>query len=288
MYIITGGSGFIGTNLAIRLLNQGQKVKIIDLKEPKKEVLENPNCEFVKEDIRYYEFKAEKEDVVVHLAAQVGVYSSLLDPKYDAEDNILGTINVIKNSEQAKLIYASSAAIYGNPKYTPIDEEHPKNPISPYGLSKHTAEQYVHMLHKNSVALRFFNVYGPWQDAKNPYSGVISIFIKNALEGKPLTVYGGKQKRDFIFVQDIVDGILLAKNLNGYYNLGTGTSISIDDLAKTITNIIPTEIKHEPLRQGDVMETLANIEKIKAYGFVPKTSLNEGIEKTIEWIKGYL
>ncbi len=228
---------------------------------------------------------------IIHSAAQVSVVKSVEDPGHDANNNIMGTINLLEYARKhdiEQFIYISSAAIYGQPEHLPIDEEHPKNPESPYGLSKLTGERYALLYGKlygiKVASIRPFNIFSPRQDPKNPYSGVISIFVERAKNGQPLIIDGdGTQTRDFVNVHDVVQLIKLVMNkkATGAYNCGTGKETSINALAEMIREISgkELEIKHGPPRAGDIKRSYASIEKAKKLGYVPRTNLKEDLRR---------
>jgi UDP-glucose 4-epimerase len=192
-----------------------------------------------------------------------------------------------------RLVYSSSAAIYGDPVHLPIDEDHPKEPISPYGLSKLTGESYARLYYQfhglETVSLRYFNVYGPRQDPKSPYAGVISIFVHRLLKGLPLTIDGdGLQARDFVSVRDVVRANLLAATggeevLGRAFNVGTGKSTTIDELAQIIAGE-KGKISRGPPRPGDIRESVADLARSREIlGYEPQISLEVGIQQFKEW-----
>ncbi len=243
--LVTGAAGQIGSyvleNFVDKYDTTGVDFKSCPIKDLKDLVVQG--------DLRSYEFvrKVVKDvDVVVHLEAQVSVENSWNGPVYDAENNIIVTICLLKACSEAetdRFIYISSAAIYGNPQYIPIDEEHPKNPISPYGVSKLTGEYYCRVFSNkiHTVLIRPFNVFSARMDPANPYSGVIAKFISRAKQKLPPVVYGdGKQTRDFIHIRDVVDfvEIALKRGESGEaYNAGTGRETSILKLAEIVVDI---------------------------------------------------
>jgi len=255
--------------------------------------------DLVQGDLRNYEFVREivrDIDAVIHLAAQVSVENSWNDPVYDAENNIIATINLLKVCSEHgvdRFVYISSAAVYGNPRYVPIDEEHPKNPISPYGVSKLAGEYYCRVFSDkiHTVIIRPFNVFSARMNPNNPYSGVIAKFIYRAKQGLPPIIYGdGKQTRDFVHVKDVVDfmEIALKRGENGEaYNVGTGREISILELARIIMDI--AGINDKPIfdrpRKGDIKRSCANISKAKKLGFVPKTNLRKDLEVIFKYLE---
>ena len=230
-------------------------------------------------------------DAIIHAAAQVSVVKSVEDPKFDADNNIMGTINLLEYARKhdvEQFIYISSAAIYGEPQYLPIDEEHPKDPKSPYGLSKLTGERYSLLygeLYGIKVAsVRPFNIFSPRQDPSNPYSGVISIFVDRAKKGKELIIYGdGTQTRDFVNVYDVVQLIKLAleKKAEGVYNCGTGRETSINELAKIIISLSGKNvgIKYDAPRAGDIKRSYADIKRAMEIGYKPTTNLKEDLRR---------
>ena len=233
------------------------------------------------------------KDVVIHAAAQVSVEKSIIAPIEDAKNNILATINLLKAACEAnvkRFIYISSAAVFGAPKYLPIDEEHPINPLSPYGVSKLTGEKYCTVFHNlfnlPVVCIRPFNIYSERQDPNSPYSGVISRFIERVKNKKRPVIYGdGKQTRDFISVFDVVHFIeLVIKNekaIGGIFNCATGTQTSIDRLANIIIELRGEDMKpiYEAPRKGDIKESYADISKaMKILGYEPKIKLKDGLK----------
>lgn len=214
-----GGAGFIGSHLAWELVKDNDVIVVDNLYTGKEENVP-PGAKLVRADIRDYEATAElisNADYVFHEAAQVSVVESIRDPAFTEEVNVLGTLNVLKAllEGHGKLIFASSAAVYGDNPHLPLKETErpPRPPLSPYGITKATAEEYLRVFHElyglPVVSLRYFNVFGPRQSA-NQYAGVISIFINRALKGEPLVIFGdGKQTRDFIYVRDVVRANLL-------------------------------------------------------------------------------
>jgi len=291
-YLITGASGQIGSYVLERFLDRAEVIGI-DLKPPR---IKELNDFIIIGDLRSREFVeniVKDVDVIIHLAAQVSVERSWEDPIYDAENNILATINLLKESSGSnveRFIYISSAAVYGTPRYLPIDENHPKDPISPYGVSKLAGEYYCKVYSEDiyTIIVRPFNVFSPRMDPKNPYSGVIAKFIQRVKKKLPPIIYGnGRQTRDFVQVRDVVDFIEIAirKGKRGEaYNVGTGKETSILELAEMIMEI--GKFKGEPIferpRKGDVVRSVADIMKAKKIGFKPKTNLRKDLEEIFE------
>jgi len=301
---VTGGAGFIGSHLVDRLIDEGFEVVVLD--DFSTGSLENlrlhvgkDNFHIVKGDVRNrVDVKKAVEDVdyIFHLAAIVSVELSIKNPVLVEEVNVGGTLNLLEESlslDLKKFVYVSSCAVYGNPKYLPIDEEHPTKPLSPYGVSKLTAEHYCKVFYRiyglKTVCLRLFNVYGPRQ-AVGPYSGVIAKFVDRLKNGKPPIIYGdGKQTRDFIFVEDVVDACLRAmdskKCVGEVVNIGSGIETSINELAQVISRLFGIEeVKpvYAESRVGEIRRSCADISKAKKLlEFKSKISLEEGLRRFI-------
>lgn len=298
--LVTGGAGFIGSNLVKFLVEKNINVKIIDnLSTGNRSNILNLDVEFIKGDIRNYNFvlnNTRKVDVVFHLAASIGNVKSIKNPYEDSEVNLLGTINLleaIKKNGVEKIIYSSSAAIYGELLYDEIDEKHPLSPNSPYGVSKLSAEKmvvcYSRLYNFTAVALRYFNVYGVNQ-RYDAYGNVIPIFAHRLLMRKPLTIYGdGKQTRDFVNVKDVALANYLASNkIKGdeVFNVGTGKSYSIDYLAQCMISVSKknVEVCYLPPRKGEVLHCKADTKKIKdKLDFEPSVQFENGITEYLEW-----
>ena len=305
--MVTGGAGFIGSHIVAKLVEQLYCVTILDnlstgkLSNISPKLWDSGLVKFVKGDIR--DTLAVKRclidvDAVLHLAAQTSVPFSVRNPSVNDEINIKGTSNLLHSSVEAKVekfIFVSSCAVYGNPVYLPIDEKQPPNPISPYAESKLASEkECVHLnaqgLLKN-VVLRLFNVYGPRQGL-NDYSGVITKFMDRIKQKLPLIVYGdGSQTRDFVYVQDVVNAILLAlenTRVDGeVFNIGTGKATTIQELAETMLSLTNTnlEIAKAPVRSGDIKDSYANISKAnKLLGFEPVFPLKNGLKDLLSEI----
>ncbi|UCH88109.1 MAG: NAD-dependent epimerase/dehydratase family protein [Thermoplasmata archaeon] len=302
--VVTGGCGFIGSHIVERAAGVGAEVIIIDnLISGREENLNgiDGNITFhrasVTEDIEKYMTGA---DLIFHLAANVFVAKSVEDPHYDAENNIKGILNVLECARKLdipKMVYSSSSAIYGDDVAVPTDENQPISPSSPYGVSKYVGElycrTYTDLYGIDTVALRYFNVFGPRQTGDNPYSGVIAIFIQNALDKKPLTIYGdGEQSRDFVGVRDVVEANIssaVKPNLKGEaFNIGTGSSITINKLADIIESMAgKLEREYAPARKGDIKCSTADISRAqKVLGFSPTVSLEGGLEELFKLYQG--
>ena len=290
--LITGGFGFIGSHIAELLLKNQTEVVIID--DLSSGTLDNipgfDMSKFYKLDITKdnleYVFIKEKPDCCIHLAAQTSVAHSIKNMEEDATTNILGSINVLnlcKKYNIKKLISASSAAVYGIPKYLPIDENHPTNPISNYGLSKLTMEKYIELSGIPYIIFRFGNVYGPRQISSKE-SGVIAIFNNNMLHNKEISIYGdGYQTRDFIYVVDIANicyTTLKSNVVNKIINFSSGTGISINELYKKMQTIYNYKQKpiHSPERKGEIKDSILSNKEIQ--NLIPNyttTSLDQGL-----------
>ncbi|KLU62665.1 UDP-glucose 4-epimerase [Peptococcaceae bacterium CEB3] len=298
--LVTGGAGFIGSHVVDRLVAADHHVAVIDnLSSGLKEHI-NGKAVFYRCDIGDTErleriFAAERPDYVIHHAAQISVQNSLSDPLQDARVNIMGTLNLLnccRDFGVRKIIYASSAAVYGNPEYLPLDEKHSLNPLSPYGVSKHTPEHYIQMYAGayglNYTVLRYANAYGPRQDALGE-GGVVSIFIDRLLQENPVVIYGdGEQTRDFVYVEDLAEANLMALERGDYgiYNIGTSVRTSVNSLLEAINEINGSHARpvHKPARPGDIRHSYMCGEKARLeLGWGPKFSLYEGLELTLKY-----
>ncbi len=298
--LVTGGAGFIGSNLVSRLIENGHSVIVFDnLSSGKLENLHSvrnkPNFHFMQGDI-LNEAALHKAfrgvDTIMHLAALIDISASITDPSKTNEVNATGTLNMLQAATKAntvnRFIFASSTAVYGDTEILPIKETAPPKPISPYAASKIAGEAYCNAFARchglNTVALRFFNVYGP-RNEKSPYSGVITKFLRQALNCETLTVYGdGKQTRDFIHINDIVDALVLAleaKDVDGeVFNVCTGTPTSINKLVDTLRNVTEKElhVKFAPARAGEIKFSYGDPSKAaEKLRFTSKVSLQEGL-----------
>lgn len=309
--LVTGGAGFIGSHIADRLLADGFEVTIIDDESTGKSKNVNPKARYIKGDIRdIFELErafTPKPDVVFHIAGKASTIKSFEDPYEDLSTNILGTVNVIQLCLKFKvnrLLYASSMTVYGEPSSLPISEAEPAKPISYYGITKFAAERYVHAtalrndldFSFNVTSFRMFNVYGPRQSLTNPYQGVMAIFIARALKNEPITIFwDGKQSRDFVYIDDVVEAWMLAlkspKSYGEVFNLGYGKRHTIDQLADATLKALGKSRNTYPIvykekRPGDQRHMEADISKAKELlNWKPKVSFEEGILKTVEWAK---
>ncbi|WP_370572432.1 GDP-mannose 4,6-dehydratase [Methanomethylovorans sp.] len=296
--LITGGLGQVGSYL-VDALHEKASITVLDnFSSTTREAVPH-GIHVIKADIkdRIAADLVKQNDVIIHTAAQISVTASMEDPLFDAQNNVFGTLNLLeaaRRSSISKFIYISSAAVYGNPLYTPVTESHPQDPLSPYGVSKLSGEKYCMMYHKAfglpSCCIRPFNIYSPRQDPGNPYSGVISRFIDKAkAEQSPIIFGDGTQTRDFISVHDIVDMITLLlenEDANGQvFNAGTGNSTTVSELAHMILNIFDADVpvQYMPERPGDIKYSCSDIAKArKILGFEPKVPLREGLMEFAE------
>jgi UDP-glucose 4-epimerase len=304
--LVTGGAGFIGSLLADRLIDNGHDVIVLDNFSTGKaknlaHSARSPNFRLVRADIRRIPRslvrRLRRVDRVCHLAAATSVRESVKDPILATEVNLVGTLNVLEAARALKaerVVFASSAAVYGRPRAFPISEDMNVSPISPYGASKAASELYLRSFEENydieAVSLRYFNVYGPRQTS-GQYAGVISIFAKRALRQQPLQVFGGgSQTRDFVFVSDVVDATIAAleKTLRSRaFNIASGSETTVLEVAKTIRRIAGSrsELKFCPPLTGDIPRSVADTTRARnELGYVAETSMNSGLSATIKWL----
>lgn len=295
-YLVTGGAGFIGGHISEELSKKGNEVVILDsLRTGFKKNIKDLNVKYVNGDIRDPQLVNELADgasAIFHLAALVSVPESLLKIKECIDINANGTINILeaaKQNKNCKVILSTSAANYGNNPILPKIETMTPEPMTPYSITKLDGEFYLKMyleqFNVQTASLRYFNVFGPRQNPKSAYAAAIPIFINNALQNKPITVYGdGLQTRDFIYVKDVVRANILASEKgNGTFNVALGNSTSILDLAKRIIVLTNSKSQIEFLqeRSGDIKHSIADVNKFRQLGFEPQYTLDEALEETI-------
>lgn len=297
--LVTGGAGFIGSHIVDECIRTGHEVVILDNITSGTTNNLNPAATFYKMSVTDKQVDQliadEKIEGIIHQAAQVGVPSSIKDPMHDADVNILGTINLLQAAKQhgvKRFLFAASAASYGMPDYLPVDEEHPLRPMSFYGLSKKTTEEYLrifHDLHNVSyLAFRYANIYGPRQGAIGE-GGVVSIFLERMLRGEPVNIEGdGGATRDYLYVGDVARANVLALTSPavGVYNLSTQTEVSVNELFAMMAKITGYDQPpvHVAARIGDIYRSsLKNERVLSALPWRPATSLEEGLRLTVEW-----
>lgn len=294
--LVTGGAGFIGSHIVDLLVARGDQVVTIDnLSSGKKEQV-HPAAKLIKIDITdpglIHVFEQEKPEAVIHQAAQIHVNTSVEDPVLDANTNIIGTINLLEACRKTgvkKVVYASSAAVYGNPEYLPIDEKHPVAPLSGYGISKHTVEHYLEVYSRlyglKYTALRYANVYGLRQDPRGE-GGVVSILVDKYLRREPFTVFGdGEQTRDYIYVEDVARANLAAITAGDgqLLNIGTGIRTTLNQVLALFDEIASFQNRKltGPDRTGDIKHSyFDNRKACSTLNWQPQYSLKEGLRKT--------
>jgi UDP-glucose 4-epimerase len=299
--LVTGGAGFIGSNLVSLLIESGHEVVVLDnCSSGYRENLAGfPVARLIEGDVRDQETLDDAVDgceVIFHLAASVGNTRSIEHPIEDSEVNVLGTLRVLEAARHhsvRKVVFSSSAGIFGELKTLPIREDHPVEPDTPYGASKLAAEKlclaYAKLHPLECICLRYFNVYGVNQ-RYDAYGNVIPIFAHRVLNGQPMTIYGdGEQTRDFVHVRDVAQANLraaLTPRLSGAFNIASGTRITINRLAALMlaASGIDTRIEYEAPRKGDVRHSLADISAAQAaFGYQPAVRLEEGVPEYMEW-----
>ncbi len=298
-YLVTGGAGFIGSNLVDELIKRKNNVVVVDnLSSGKKEYI-NKKAKFYNLDICSKKmddvFKKEKPEYLFHLAAIPRVSLSVEKPVKTTETNVLGTVNIFKLSYENKVkrvVFASSSSVYGNQKSFPFKETMPVFPINPYGLQKLQGEQFAKLFYDfyglSVVSLRYFNVYGPRTDFDSDYGLVLGRFLKFFKEDKPLTIYGkGDQTRSFCYVEDVVEAnikVMHSKKIKGgeIINIGGKKSVSVNYLA----SLISQNKVYLPKRKGDALHTVSDLKKAKRLlDWNPKTEIEKGVKKTKKWFQ---
>jgi UDP-glucose 4-epimerase len=299
--LVTGGAGFIGSNLARLLIDEGSDVIIYDNFSSgyRRNVEEIPAAQIIEGDIRDAERLAgamRGVDRVFHLAASVGNTRSIEHPIEDSEINVIGTLRVLDAARATgvrKIVFSSSAGIFGELKHLPIREDHPVEPDSPYGASKLAAEKmclaYAKLYDLEAVCLRYFNVYGVNQ-RYDAYGNVIPIFAYRMLRGEPVTIFGdGEQTRDLVNVRDVVRANFLASEARGFsgaFNIASGEVITINSLVELMSDVsgIRPTVEHGPPRKGDVRHSRADISAAhEAFGYAPTVNLNVGLREYMSW-----
>ena len=305
-FLVTGGSGFIGSHLCRRLLGEGHRVRVLDnLSLGRRDNLSDvaDDIDFREADLRDEDelrHSVEGVDYVFHHAAIASVQTSVEQPLMEQQINSVGTLRLLEAARQAgvhRVVFAASASAYGNDPRVPKREDMRPMPESPYAISKLAGEYYCGVYNSlyglETVCLRYFNVYGPRQDPASPYSGVISIFAKRMLNGQAPLVHGdGLQTRDFVSVHDVVAANMLAYQVEcaqgQVYNIGSGYSSSLMDLLTAFNSVLSCNIQAEfaEARSGDVRDSLADISKAKSQlGYEPLMNLQRGLREVVEWMR---
>ena len=306
--LVTGGAGFIGSNLTEALLKQGHQVRVLDnFSTGKRENLAfngaYPSFEIIEGDIRDLNFcqkTIKGTEFVFHQAALPSVQRSMEDPLTSNSVNVEGTLNVLLAARDAgvrRLIYASSSSVYGDTPTLPKREVMPANPLSPYALQKYIGEQYCRLFFQlyglETVSLRYFNIFGPKQDPTSIYSAVIPKFIDALLEGRPPVIFGdGEQSRDFTYIDNVLQANLLAmtrEHLNGEtINIACGRRTSVNQLLNILKNIMGSKVLpiYQERRKGDVRDSLADIQKGKqVLNYEPQVEIEAGLKRTVEYFQ---
>jgi len=303
-YLITGGGGFIGSNIAHELIKRGEKVRILDNFSTGRRInlagIEK-SIELIDGDVRDFwtvREAVEGIDCVLHQAALPSVPRSVKNPLTSNSVNIDGTVNLLEASKQARVkrfVLASSSSVYGDTPQLPKREDMNLDPLSPYAVTKLAGEKYCKIFYElyglETVALRYFNIFGPRQDPNSEYAAVIPKFINAFLAGKSPIIFGdGKQSRDFTFVANAVEANILASKskeaVGKYYNIAVGGQYTLNDLVKMLQQIIGTDVppKYDPPRKGDILHSFADISRArKDLNFNPKVDFPDGLKKTVEW-----
>lgn len=298
--LVTGGAGFIGSHVVDQYLDNGYEVVIVDDLSTGRISNLNPGAKFYQLDIRSPQleriFEKERPDFVNHHAAQMDVRRSVVEPLFDADVNILGSINLIECARRydvQRFVYISTGgAVYGEPEYLPCDEQHPINPICQYGASKHTVEHYLYMYHQNYglayTVLRYPNVYGPRQDPHGE-AGVVAIFTGQMLSGEQVVINGdGEQKRDFVHVADCAKANLLAISIenNGIFNIGSCIGTTVNQVFTTLKELTayPLEPVYGPAKLGETREIYLDASKAnQTLNWKPELGLKQGLKSTVAY-----
>lgn len=318
--LITGAAGFIGGHLYKKLKDEGHEVIgiddfshasknpiqsnvwILDITKPKTDFIARPDGYNLSlpSSIDYIDTCIKSVDIVYHLAAQIHVDKSIKEPKETCDINILGTLNILEACRKydKMLVFASTSEVYGTSQTELMAETHPLDAQSPYGASKVAADRlcksYIDTYGMRISILRNFNTFGPYQNdggEGSSYGAVIGIFTRAALRNEPIRIFGdGEQRRDYMFITDALQGYEIASHHIGVLNVGSGQTVTINELAQKIKEITgsSSEILHVQPRPGEVGRLCADITKAKSLGFSPKVQLDEGLKTYIEWYKSQL
>ena len=298
--LVTGGAGFIGSHIVDAYIREGHRVVVLDNLSTGKREQVHPDATFYELDLMdpviKNIFEKEKIEAINHHAAQISVTQSVADPAFDAEINIVGSLKLLKLAAAYKIkkfIFASTGgALYGEQDYYPADEEHPKQPLSPYGIAKLTVERYLNYYQENfniqPTIPRYSNVYGPRQDPHGE-AGVVAIFCKQLLKDQQPVIFGdGEQTRDFVSVFDVVNANLkaLSENCKGTYNVGTGKETSVNTIAASLIKASGKTLspQHNPPRMGEQRRSAIDYGKFnKDHGWQPTRALDEGLKETFDY-----
>ena len=304
--LVTGGGGFIGSNVVRALLERGDDVRVLDnFSTGSRRNLAGLDVEVVEGELRSYERvhnAVRGTEIVFHLGALGSVPRSVQDPLTSSAVNVEGTLNVqlaARDEGVRRVVFASSSSIYGNQSELPLREAMAPDPISPYGVAKLAAERYCVSFSRvydsfESVVLRYFNVFGPRQDPTSQYAAVVPLFITAIAAGEPVTIFDdGEQSRDFTYVDNVVAANLLAADAAGangrIFNISGGTPTSVNELAVTIGRLLgkPVERRYLPARPGDLRNSWADVSEARSLlGFEPQVELEEGLRRTADYLLG--
>ena len=304
--LVTGGAGFIGSNLVRGLLERGDDVRVLDnFSTGNRANLEGLDIEIVEGELRSYERvhnAVRGTEVVYHLGALGSVPRSVQDPLTSSAVNVEGTLNVLlaaRDEGIRRVVFSSSASVYGSSRQMPTTEDSPADPISPYGVAKLAAERYCVSFSRvyesfETVVLRYFNVFGPRQSPFSQYAAAVPLFITKIAAGEEIVVFGdGEQSRDFTFVDNVVDATIRAGEAQGangeIFNVAAGSPASVNHVAETIAEIVgePVRRRDLPARPGDLRDSWADLSKSqRVLGYTPEIALADGLRRTIEYLRG--
>jgi UDP-glucose 4-epimerase len=304
--LVTGGGGFIGSNLVRALLEAGDDVRVLDnFSTGSRANLDGLDIEIVEGELRSYERvhnAVRGTEVVHHLGALGSVPRSVQDPLTTNAVNIDGTLNVLlaaRDEGVRRVVFASSSSVYGSTVALPAREDSPVDPISPYGVAKLAAERYCVSFSRvyesfETVVLRYFNVFGPWQNPRSQYAAAVPLFISAIADGKPVTIFGdGAQSRDFTYVENVVAANLSAAEAPGangrIFNIAAGAPNSVDELADAVGRLLGKQVQREyaPARPGDIRDSFADIGAAHdVLGWAPAVSFEDGLRRTIDFLRG--
>jgi UDP-glucose 4-epimerase len=303
--LVTGGAGFIGSNLVRSLLERGEEVRVLDnFSTGSRGNLESLDVEIVEGELRSYErvhAAVRGASVVYHLGALGSVPRSVQDPLTSNAVNVEGTLNVLlaaRDERVRRVVFASSSSIYGRRRELPVDEGQPPDPVSPYGVAKLAAERYCIAFARvyedlEAVVLRYFNVFGPRQSPGSQYAAVIPLFLARIAAGEPIVVQGdGEQSRDFTYVSNVVDATIAAADAPGangrILNVAASAPVTVNHVADELGALLgkPVRREHVPPRAGDIRDSWADITAAReALAWEPAVDLRQGLERTIEWFR---